>query len=236
VDKVKEREEFEIKRREEEEKRKLEELKQQQLAQIAAEEANALNEKRRMDELQQQRARMQLQKRGVPSDADGASPPAGDENRESLKLGFTKRQKLAPTAGFLPEVEEDEHAPKKKRAFVPLAYPEEKVSRKEEAQNIIDKIPTGKEGLFAVEIDWTLIDKHKIVDRKMKPWVSKKIMEYLGEEEKTLIDFIMNKITAHTPPNEMLTALVPILDEEADIFVVKMWRMLVYELFTAAKS
>lgn len=76
----------------------------------------------------------------------------------------------------------------------------------------------------------------KITEKRMRPWVSKKITEYLGEEEKTLIDFIMNKITAHTPPEEMLSALSPILDEEAPIFVVKMWRMLVYEMFTAAKA
>lgn len=68
----------------------------------------------------------------------------------------------------------------------------------------------------------------------MKPWVTKKIMEYLGEEEKTLIDFIMGKIAAHTPPNEILQQLTLVLDEEAEIFVVKMWRMLVYEMYTAS--
>jgi RNA-binding protein 25 len=68
----------------------------------------------------------------------------------------------------------------------------------------------------------------------MKPWVAKKIMEYLGEEEKTLIDFIMGKIAAHTPPAEILQQLTLVLDEEADIFVVKMWRMLVYEMYTAS--
>lgn len=68
----------------------------------------------------------------------------------------------------------------------------------------------------------------------MKSWVTKKIMEYLGEEEKTLIDFIMGKIVSHTAPADILQQLTLVLDEEADIFVVKMWRMLVYEMYTAS--
>jgi RNA-binding protein 25 len=68
----------------------------------------------------------------------------------------------------------------------------------------------------------------------MKPWVTKKIFEFLGEEEKVLIEFIMGKIAAHTAPAEILQQLTLVLDEEADIFVVKMWRMLVYEMYTAS--
>ena len=76
--------------------------------------------------------------------------------------------------------------------------------------------------------------QHKIIERKMKPWVTKKILEYLGEEEKTLIDFIMGKIAGHTAPGEILQQLALVLDEEADMFVLKMWRMLVYEMYTAS--
>jgi len=100
-------------------------------------------------------------------------------------------------------------------------------------QNIIDKIPTGKEELFAVPIDWEVIDKNKIVEKKMKAWITKKILEYLGEEEKTLIDFIMGKIQTHITPSEILSQLSLVLDEEAEIFVVKMWRMLVFEMMSA---
>ncbi len=70
----------------------------------------------------------------------------------------------------------------------------------------------------------------------MKPWVTKKIVDYLGEEENTLIDFIMGKIAAHTVPSEILQQLTLVLDEEAEIFVVKMWRMLVYEMYTSGSK
>jgi len=223
-DRVREREDVEQRRRQEEEKKKIEEQQRQQEEQ----------EKRKMDEQQQQRIRVQQLQNALPT-----SPNSGES--AEIKLGFassTKRPKIAPVPGFAPEHEEDEVVIKKKRAFVPLEYPEHhegKAARREEVQSVIDRIPTTKDELFAIDIDWTLIDKNKIVDKKMKPWVIKKIVEYLGEEEKTLIDFIMGKITTHTPPAEMLIQLSPVLDEEAEIFVVKMWRMLVYEMFTAAK-
>jgi len=226
VDRIRERDEIEQRSRQEEERKKAEEQRRQQ------EEL----ERRKIEELQQQRLRMQqlpLQQQQQPSS------PTSAENAE-FKLGFAsqKRPKIAPAPGFALELEEDEVVIKKKRAFVPLEYPEHhdgKQARQLEVQSVIDRIPTTKDELFAIEIDWTLIDKNKIIDKKMKPWVVKKIVEYLGEEEKTLIDFIMGKITSHTPPAEMLVQLSPVLDEEAEIFVVKMWRMLVYEMFTAAK-
>ena len=66
----------------------------------------------------------------------------------------------------------------------------------------------------------------------MRSWVTKKIIEYLGEEEKTLIDFILSKITSHTPPHEVLEQIGLVLDDEANTFVLKMWRMLVFEMLT----
>ena len=33
-----------------------------------------------------------------------------------------------------------------------------------------------------------------LVDRRIRPWVNKKIIEYIGEEEMTLTDFICSKV------------------------------------------
>lgn len=32
------------------------------------------------------------------------------------------------------------------------------------------------------------------MDRRIRPWVNKKIIEYIGEEELTLTDFICSKV------------------------------------------
>ena len=64
----------------------------------------------------------------------------------------------------------------------------------------------------------------------MKPWIEKKMVEYLGEEEPTLIDFIITKLQNKCHPNDIYEELEPILDTEANIFVIKLWRMLIYNV------
>jgi len=144
----------------------------------------------------------------------------------TLVLEFSKKEqpnskrKAIPTIapGFSP-VEEAEQPVTKKRRLPPKI---------EEVRSVIEQIPTEKAELFAYEIDWDVIDQNKIVQTKMRPWVTKKIVEYLGEEEGTLIEYICKKISEHKKPQEILEQLSLVLDEEASVFVVKMWRMLIF--------
>lgn len=32
------------------------------------------------------------------------------------------------------------------------------------------------------------------MDRRIRPWINKKIIEYIGEEEPTLVDFVCSKV------------------------------------------
>ncbi|CAH8256392.1 unnamed protein product [Arabidopsis lyrata] len=98
-----------------------------------------------------------------------------------------------------------------------------------DAKQLIDTIPKTKEDLFSYEINWAMYDKHQVHER-MRPWISKKIMEFLGEEEATLVDFIVSNTQQHVKASQMLELLQSILDEEAEMFVLKMWRMLIFEI------
>ncbi|XWS63647.1 hypothetical protein CRYUN_Cryun06bG0119000 [Craigia yunnanensis] len=98
-----------------------------------------------------------------------------------------------------------------------------------DAKQLIDMIPKTKEELFSYEINWDVYDQHTVHER-MKPWISKKITEFLGEEEKTLVDYIVSSTQEHVKASQMLELLQSILDEEAEMFVLKMWRMLIFEI------
>ncbi|KAJ0254579.1 Splicing factor PWI domain-containing protein / RNA recognition motif [Hirschfeldia incana] len=98
-----------------------------------------------------------------------------------------------------------------------------------DAKQLIDTIPKTKEELFSYEINWAMYDEHQLHER-MRPWISKKIMEFLGEEEATLVDFIVSNTQQHVKASQMLELLQSILDEEAEMFVLKMWRMLIFEI------
>ena len=67
----------------------------------------------------------------------------------------------------------------------------------------------------------------------MKPWVKKKIVEYLGEEEETMIDFILRQLNLHASPKSIVIALEPVLENDAETFVKLMWRKLIFEAIRA---
>ncbi|OVA18547.1 RNA recognition motif domain [Macleaya cordata] len=98
-----------------------------------------------------------------------------------------------------------------------------------DAKQLIDMIPKTKEELFSYDINWAVYDKHELHER-MRPWISKKITEFLGEEEATLVDYIVSSTKEHVRASQMLELLQAILDDEAEMFVLKMWRMLIFEI------
>ncbi len=51
------------------------------------------------------------------------------------------------------------------------------------------------------------------MDRRIKPWVNKKIVEYIGEEEPTLTEFICQKVMAHSTPQTILNDVAMVSDQ-----------------------
>lgn len=100
----------------------------------------------------------------------------------------------------------------------------------DEMRKLIQQVPTEKNRAFAYEIDWQIVQNENIVEKKLRPWVKKKVTEYLGAEEHGMIEFIMRKVSSRTKPQSILEELEGFLDEEAENFTLKMWRMLIFEV------
>ena len=43
-----------------------------------------------------------------------------------------------------------------------------------------------------------------LMEKRIRPWVNKKIVEYIGEDEPTLSDFICKKVISHSSPSSIL--------------------------------
>lgn len=112
----------------------------------------------------------------------------------------------------------------------PVAPAVETKLRDDQMRKLIQQVPTEKAKAFAFEIDWSAVHAHNIIEKKLRPWVKKKVTEYLGAEEQGMIEFIMRKVASATPPQTLLSELEGFLDEEAENFTVKMWRMLIFEV------
>ena len=48
------------------------------------------------------------------------------------------------------------------------------------------------------------IHHQTIMDRRIKPWVNKKIVEYIGEPEPALVEFICSKVLAGSAPQSII--------------------------------
>lgn len=100
----------------------------------------------------------------------------------------------------------------------------------DEMRRLIGQVPTDKATAFAFDIDWEVVHKTGIIEKKLRPWVRKKVTEFLGAEEQGMIEFIMRKVSSHTPPATILAELEGFIDDEAENFTLKMWRMLIFEV------
>jgi len=150
------------------------------------------------------------------------------------KVEAPKRKKLPVADIFNQEEEEESDKPKKKMKPLPIATSDKKDNKsaddkRKHIKSLIEKIPTDKGDLFAYNIDWDLVD-NQLMEKRIRPWVHKKIAEYIGEPEPTLTDFICSKVLAGSEPKAILEDVQMVLDEEAEVFVVKMWRLLIYEI------
>jgi RNA-binding protein 25 len=167
------------------------------------------------------------------------TPPAASDSPPSKHSVNGKRKKLSVGDVFNQDDDESGGLQGKKKKLATLdddikegSTAPGNASQEEKRKNIkslIDKIPTEKEKLFAYTVDWSLVDSN-LMERRIKPWINKKIVEYIGEEEPSLVEFICSKVLAHSLPPSILDDVQMVLDDEAEVFVVKMWRLLIYEI------
>ncbi|KAJ3197060.1 hypothetical protein HK101_006244 [Irineochytrium annulatum] len=100
--------------------------------------------------------------------------------------------------------------------------------RKQAIQKMVAAIPTDLDGLCGWEVRWDFLDNNVIKD-KLEPFISNKVTEYLQAEDKDLVEFVVNKIRKRMGARHIIEELQEALDDEAEIFVMKLWRKVIYE-------
>ncbi|EGC39016.1 hypothetical protein DICPUDRAFT_148225 [Dictyostelium purpureum] len=94
-------------------------------------------------------------------------------------------------------------------------------------QNIAAEIPVTADELFKLKVsNWNVIDKQ--INEKMKPWITQKVISFFGTQENEFIDFIVDLLESHTEPNNIVLKLKDVFEENAEDFVLKMWRMILF--------
>ncbi|KAJ5324693.1 hypothetical protein N7476_003293 [Penicillium atrosanguineum] len=196
-----------------------------------------------------QTAKQQEQARGMADDflarqaqelENRVPEPREEPKRFKLSLGAaaqkaqaaTTRRTVAEVEGLLED--EEEPASTTRRPLIPIKFDTAAEAaglsdeeRAQAARQLAAEIPTDKEGLWKWNIKWEFVDQAVISDQ-IKPFVEKKIVEYLGVQEQMLIDLVEEHIRQHGSPQELAEQLAEALDEEAEVLVRKLWRMIIF--------
>jgi hypothetical protein len=122
------------------------------------------------------------------------------------------RRTVAEVEGLL-EDEEDADA-SSKRTLIPIKFDASTAGsaglsdeeRDQAVRQLAADIPNDKNGLWAWDVKWEFVDESVIVE-KLRPFVEKKIMEYLGVQEQLLVEVVEDHIREKKKPQDLVEQL-----------------------------
>ena len=169
--------------------------------------------------------------------------PRAEPARFKLSLGAAAQKAQAATQqsrrtvteveGLLEDEEEDESTTAK-RTLIPIQFDSAveaagltEEERAQAARQLASDIPTDKAGLWKWDVKWDFVDD-AVIGEQLKPFVEKKIVEYLGVQEQMLVDVVEGHLRKRGGPGELVDLLEGALDEEAEVLVKKLWRMVIF--------
>ncbi|CAG8723589.1 4098_t:CDS:10, partial [Acaulospora morrowiae] len=89
--------------------------------------------------------------------------------------------------------------------------------RKKKIKDLVDIIPSDREGLWKWNVKWEELDE-TIIDKKLRPFVNKKIVGYLGVQEDELVSFVMDHLRHNKSAEQLTKEMEMTLDEESELF------------------
>ncbi|PNY29027.1 Uncharacterized protein TCAP_01044 [Tolypocladium capitatum] len=167
-----------------------------------------------------------------------------------------QRRTIAEVEGLL---DDEDNEPSVRRPLVPIqmdaasasaGMTEEEITQAVRA--LAQEIPSDKDGLWGWEVKWDYMDEG-IVRERLRPFVEKKIVEYLGVQEEMLVETVEEHLRKHGSAGGLVEELegdslprgrvlaghddmsgvsllmrAQALDDEAEDLVKKLWRMVIF--------
>ncbi|ORY64812.1 uncharacterized protein BCR38DRAFT_390594 [Pseudomassariella vexata] len=150
--------------------------------------------------------------------------------RAQAQRAAPQRKTIAEVEGLLEDEEEESTT---RRQLIPIKFEPATAAgmseeeREQAVRALAQEIPNEKEGLWAWDVKWDFLDESVIRD-KLRPFVEKKLVEYLGVQEQLLIEVVEEHLRKHAKPSELVEELAEALDDEAEALVKKLWRMVIF--------
>lgn len=87
-----------------------------------------------------------------------------------------------------------------------------------------------REELFTLKLDTAYLRNERIMERKLRPWLERKIDLHLGGQTSDLVELIIRRVNGAAQPDPLIAELERFLDELAEPLVERIWRMLALEM------
>ncbi|OAA35958.1 Splicing factor PWI [Metarhizium rileyi] len=143
----------------------------------------------------------------------------------------SQRRTIAEVEGLLDDEDTEQST---KRQLIPIqmepisgaaAMTDEELSQAVRA--LAQEIPSEKDGLWNWKVKWDYMDDSVIRD-KLRPFVEKKVVDYLGVQEEMLVEAVEEHLRKHGTAAALVDELEGALDEDAEDLVKKLWRMVIF--------
>ncbi|UNI16868.1 hypothetical protein JDV02_003265 [Purpureocillium takamizusanense] len=180
---------------------------------------------------QQDREMQQRQVAAAPAPAPFKLSLGAAAQRAQASRAVPQRRTIAEVENLL---DDEDNEPVAKRPLVPLqmeplsstaGMTEEEIN--DALRSLAQEIPADRDGLWAWEVKWEYMND-AIVRDSIRPFVEKKIVEYLGVQEEMLVETVEEHIRKRGTAAGLVEELEGALDEEAEDLVRKLWRMVVF--------
>lgn len=173
------------------------------------------------------------------SDQPAAAAPAGFKislgGAKSRQPAVAPKRVMADVEGLL-EDEEDAAAAGVKLDLKPLQDTStvpmhgQDLSDEDKAagrKQLASEIPTDTNALFAHPIRWEYLTP-SLVDAQIRPFVERKVVEYLGVQEDLIVDTVIDGIREKRKALDIKEDLEGPLEDEAEVMVKKVWRLMIF--------
>lgn len=132
--------------------------------------------------------------------------------RAQAQRAAPQRRTIAEVEGLLDDEEQEQTA---KRQLIPIQFEPSAASAMSEEEisnamrSLAQEIPSEKDGLWAWEVQWDYLDD-AIMRDKLRPFVEKKIVEYLGVQEEVIVEVIEEHLRNHGKPSDLVEELTEV--------------------------
>ena len=130
---------------------------------------------------------------------------------QKAQAAASNRRTVAEVEGLLEDEEEADSSAK--RTLIPIKFDSaadalglSEEERAQAARQLAADIPSDKGGLWKWDVKWEFVDE-TVLGEQLKPFVEKKIVEYLGVQEQMLVEVVEDHIRKRGAPQALVEQL-----------------------------